>query len=145
MVALFRLSTFETPGIPWDRQRVIAELNFGELIRTWAERWEGVPNAAGLDINKEGENEESPWCYTRKLLLVILNWWEVKIAPKIAADTRKSGGQGTEENTAMDTTKTPGQQPMEMDFAVANLDLLDDVWMKDILGGGYEFFRDPYF
>ena len=141
LVALFQLSTFELAGIPWDRQRVLEELNFGDVARTLADRWDKVPVSAVLNSDFRSENDESPWTFGRRAILFLLNWWETKIAPKLS----KSADQGVEETLA-DASKTLDQQEGDtMDFAPVNLDFLDDVWMKDMLGGGFEYFREPFF
>jgi hypothetical protein len=59
LVALFRLSTFESPDVPWDRQLVRQELDLGAMAQCMADRWGAVPEAAGLDISGLGEKGSS--------------------------------------------------------------------------------------
>ena len=57
LVALYRLSTFESPDIPWDRQRVRQELDLGDIIKLIADRWEQVPAAAGIEMGSRRVGE----------------------------------------------------------------------------------------
>jgi hypothetical protein len=144
IVALFRLSTFESPDVPWDRQVIIKEFDFGDVMKTLTKRWESVPEAAGLDISLNEEIEESPWIYTRKVLLVIVNWWEVMVLPKLGVATSGSQTPNIEVNTPAGLPRDPNNPLVEpIDFAAVNLDLFDDVWMRDMLEGCQELFRDP--
>lgn len=145
LVVLFRLSIFESPDVPWDRQRVRQELDFGELVRLWALRWENVPAAAGLDTDIMGEKGEGPWSFTRKRFLILANYWDAKVAAMAAADAEKKGGQAMEDDGTLNGFGAPGQQPMDaLDFGAVSMDSLDDVWMRDMFGG-YEFPGEPYF
>ncbi|KAF2103661.1 hypothetical protein NA57DRAFT_50533 [Rhizodiscina lignyota] len=143
MVALFRLTTFESPGIPWDRQRVRREFDFGQVIRTWLERWEGAPAAAGLDASVWSNVDGPPWAATRKYLSAIINWWEAKIAPRLVTEVN---GMRVQDDTAsiVRTMYTDGSQLEPVEHADQNLEFLDDEWMRDVLGPGYDFFREPY-
>ena len=142
LVALFRLSTFESLDIPWDRPRVLQELNFGELVKEWAERWANVPIAAGLDHDFNVESDDSPWAWSRKSLLVISNWWEVKIAPKIAAEAKKR--TNIDPTAASDVFATTDQLQVDMmDFSEMGTDFMDNVWVQDVLGASYDFFNQP--
>ena len=144
MVALFRLSTFESPEVPWDRQVVLRELNFGEVMRTWAKRWEKVAELAGLDIDPADQNE-NPWHNTGKALMVIINWWEVMIAPKLVVDTYKTQTHGIVADPPDDIIRGPEHPPVEpIDFSAMNLDGLDDIWTRDILESCLEVFQDPF-
>lgn len=143
MVAICRLNTFESPGIPWDRQRTLRELNLGDVVRTWIRRWDGIPDAVGLDTNISTETDDIIWSYTRRTLLVVLNWWEENIVPKLGMDAMKPGDEGIEKITPMNIFNAPHQS--QMDAMDVNVDILDDGWMRDMLGGGYDYFRNPYF
>jgi hypothetical protein len=146
MVALFRLSTFECAGVQWDRQRVRRELDLREILRLWQERWEMVPAAAGLDIDLKSDKEDGPWVFTFRTLLVIGKWWDARVACMIAAEQQRDAGQSVHGNGTADGVEMPQQQQMEAaDFTTMNLDGWDDTWMRDILGGGYDFFKEPYF
>jgi hypothetical protein len=153
LVALYRLSTFESPDIPWDRQRVRQELDLGDIFKLMADRWEQVPPAAGIEMGfrragERGDDQWSgdPWSHTRKRVLGIGNWWEAKVATMAAADAERESGPGAEENRAVNRFGAPGQQQMEaLEFGAMNMDTLDDIWIRDLLGGGYEFNLEPYF
>ncbi|KAF2188861.1 hypothetical protein K469DRAFT_564540 [Zopfia rhizophila CBS 207.26] len=140
LVTLFRLSTFESAGVYWDRQRVRQELDFAEVLKTWLKRWRGALDATGLDI-RLNEDEASTWGFSNKILSGILNWWEVRIAPRLA---NKSENEGMEGSMPMNTSTISNQQQVEtIDLASMNLDFSDDVWMMDVLGG-YEHFGELY-
>lgn len=148
MVALFRLTTFEAPGIPWDRQKVVREFDFGQLMKTWMDRWEGIPAAAGLDTDMSSETEDGPWVHTRKLLQGIVNWFEAKIKPMLEKETRMAQGEDqplANGAPSMNGFEATEQQMEGIDFASVNLDFLDDEWTRHVLGSGYEFFREPQF
>ncbi len=148
LVALFRLSTFESPNVLWDRQRVRQELDLGEVVKLMSDRWGGVSAAAGLDTSGMGENGEDLWILTKRFM-GIGNWWEMKVAAAAAAATEaeREGGRGVavghgngNGNEVVDGLGVPGPQQMEaMDFAAMNVDFLEDVWIKDLLAGGCEF------
>jgi hypothetical protein len=144
IVALFRLSTFESPDVPWDRQIVLRELNFGEVLRIWSKRWEKVAEVAGLDIDPAGQNE-NPWNKTGKSLTVLLNWWDVMIAPKLAVDTDNTEVHDVVANPQVDIVKGLEHPLVEpSDFSTMNLDGLDDIWTKDMFEGYWEVFKDPF-
>jgi hypothetical protein len=141
LVVLFRLSTFESPNVPWDAQRIRQELNLGKLVALWAERWEGIAAAAGLETNTMNDKGEDPWSFTRKKLSAIAKWWEGKVAAISAAEAEKDGSHGVEHGT-MDGF---GEQQMDaMDFTGLSMDMFDDAWMGGLLGGRH-YSAEPYF
>ena len=144
MVALFRLSTFESPEVPWDRQIVLRELNFGEVMRISAKRWDSVAEVVGLDIDP-ADQAENPWNKTGRALMVIINWWDAMIAPKLAVNTDKTLVHDAMTNPQVDILKDLEHPPVEpSDFSAMNLDGLDDLWARDMLEGYWEVFKDPF-
>lgn len=149
LVALYRLTTFESPDVPsWDRQRVLRELNFGDLLRDWRDRWERVPRAAGLDIDLRNEldDDENPWSYCKRGLTTILHWWDIKIAPRLVNDTAKEsqpvvdhGGNSTETNPS----NADFNSLLMEDFSAVDTSFIDDAWMRDMLGGGLDYLKEP--
>jgi hypothetical protein len=141
IVALFRLSTFESPDIAWDRQRIVKEeLDFAKMVSTWQERWARVVEEAGLITESD---EEDPWRITGRTLSVMLNIWHTKILPKITSTENAVVLEGL---TSIDAASMPNLQTVDgVDFANMNLDYLDDRWINDILTGGQEYLREPYF
>ena len=139
MVALYRLSTFDSPNTPWDRQRVLQELNFGDVVKKLINAIEGIPQAIGMEIDILSETNTNVWCHTRRMLLKILGWWEATIAPKLMADAGKtSQAQGMEGHTGENVVGSSDQQQMDtMDFNLVNFDFVDDGWMRGMLGGAY--------
>lgn len=118
------------------------ELDLGDIVKLMADRWEQVPPAAGIEMGSRRVGERGdqcsgdPWSHTRKRILGIGNWWEAKVAAMTAADAERESGLRAE---------VPGQQQMEaLEFGAMNMDTLDDIWMRDLMGGGYEFNLEPY-
>jgi len=146
MVALFRLTTFESPNIPWDRRRVMREIDFGETIRTWLELWVRVPAAAGLEGDMPpGGVHEIAWKNTEKILMGILNFWEAKILPKMMMETDVVGDLNLPASDTQGGDGVLGTQQLEaLNFADMSFDVNDNGWMQDVVGSGYEFFIEPY-
>jgi hypothetical protein len=147
LVALFRLSIFESPDIPWDRRRVRQEMNFGDIVQLIVDRWEQVPEANGIEmvpgmakVTKDGVWSEPSWFHAMKRVLVVRSLWEAKVAAMTVADADRAGGLKPEESEGVNGLGEPGMQQMDgMEFGGMNVDLLDDAWIQDILGGGYDF------
>jgi len=144
IVVLFRLTTFESPNIPWDRQRVIREIDFGETIRTWLELWVRFPAAAGLeDDMPPGGVDEPAWKNTERILMGILNFWETKILPKVMMETDVVSDLNVPGSNTQGGDGVLGTQQLEaLNFADMSFD--DNGWMQDVVGSGYELFIEPY-
>jgi hypothetical protein len=154
LVALYRLSTFECPGVSWDRQLVRQEVDLGVMINLLTEKWGQVPAAAGIDTT--GPGVHNIWMLTNRMLGKIAHWWEMKVvapaaAAAAAADAEsRLGGQnltiGHENsggNEGLHGFGAQGQLPMQdIDFGATNMDLLDDVWMRDLLAGDFPYQLD---
>lgn len=145
LVALFRLSTFEAPDIPWDRQRVRHEIDLGDTIKHIVESWEQVPEVAGMDatprLGERGDGQlwEGSWVHAMKGLLLVKSCWEAKVAAMTATDAERGGGLGPEDDGAANGLGIPGLQQMDdLEFGAMNLDMLDDTWVRDMFGG-YDF------
>jgi len=146
LVALFRLSTFESPDTPWDCQRVRQELDFGEVIQLVVDRCEQVPSAVGIEMGPRRASEredglwpEGSWLHTMNKLLVVRGVWEAKIAAMAAPDAEREDGPGPEHNGTLNGFGVHGTQHMDaLDFGGLDIDMLDDNWIRDMLGGGYD-------
>jgi hypothetical protein len=134
LVALFRLSTFESPDIPWDRHRVIQELDMKEVLRLWSLRWSQVPAAAGLEESERNGGNSDVWTYTKDKLTSISAWFELKMASMSAADDERHNGRASEGSETLNGS-LPVQHQMDVDFPTINFDPLDEAWMRDMLGG----------
>ncbi|KAF1985123.1 hypothetical protein K402DRAFT_380016 [Aulographum hederae CBS 113979] len=170
LVSLFRLTTLDTPDLPaWDRQRVRREIDLGDTIKILVRNIEGVPAVLGKDSQSQTQTESSSdanrdgdldsWSFTKHRLVVILNWWESKFSATFAPDP--DGGRATvdqQENSnaavepvananAVDALVARQQQHLYgiPDYASMNTDFMDDVWMHDFLGGGYDFTKEMTF
>jgi hypothetical protein len=140
IVALFRISTFESPDIPWNRQRVRQEIDFGETVKLLAQRWSGAPKAGGLYHGAVRGKEDDVWSLTGKKFIGIKNWWDLMVADR-------QRDQDMDQNSAVPGLGATGQQQQmeEVDYAAMNMEFWDDIWIKDLLGGGNEFTSDSYF
>ncbi|KFY75166.1 hypothetical protein V499_04865 [Pseudogymnoascus sp. VKM F-103] len=135
LAALYRLTTFESADVAWCGGRVRAELDIGDVTRLLAERWDAVSRA---DWGGEGLD---PWPHATKRALGIGSWWEAKVAKLGPRDTDLASGVGAKVIEAVARQGMPVHQsvePLEFDDAV-DIDILDDPWMMDLLGGGYDF------
>lgn len=154
IVALYRLTTFECPGVSWDRQLVRQEVDLGVMINVLTERWGRVPAAAGLDTSGPGVN--NIWMLTNRMLGKIASWWEMKVvAPAAAAAAAAADAEGRCDqnltvghgnaggNEGLHGFGVQGQLPMQdIDFGGTNMDLLDDVWMRDLFAGDFPYQLD---
>ncbi|KFY10185.1 hypothetical protein V491_07780 [Pseudogymnoascus sp. VKM F-3775] len=156
IVALYRLSTFECPGVSWDRQLVREEVDLGVMISILTEKWGGVPAAAGLDTS--GPGVHNVWMLTNRMLGKVASWWEMKVvapaaaaAAAAAADAEnRLGGQDLTTvhgnaggNEGLNGFGAQGQLPMQdIDFGATNMDLWDDIWMRDLLAGDFPYQLD---
>jgi hypothetical protein len=146
LVALFRLSTFESADIPWDRQRVTQEMHFGNVIKLVVDRCEQVPSVVGIEMaprrvveREDGLWPEGSWLHVMNKLLVVGNVWEAKIAAIAAADAERGDGPPPEHNGVVNGFGVHGPQQMDaLEFGGMDMDILDDTWIRDMLGGGYE-------
>lgn len=144
IIALYRLSTFEAPGIFWDRKIIVQELSFAYVARLMAERRKQVPLASGLEIDAcfDGDKDGSlcslnPWSQSRRKAVGIAHWWEAKVAAIMGTDAEGESSVDTERNGAANGTGVPGQHPVEpFEFEGLNMDMLDDSWIMDLMGGG---------
>jgi hypothetical protein len=148
LVALFRLSTFESPNIPWDHQRIRSEeLDLGEILAIMVDRWEKVPQAAGIETcpQRVGERDEQwagdPWSHARKRIQGIKDWWQARVTATRGMDTPEN--TRAEDNGAMDELGLQGQQMEAMELGAMNMETLDDMWIRGLLGGGYDINWDP--
>jgi hypothetical protein len=136
LVALFRLSTFESPDIPWDRQRIISELDLGEVIHKWVHVFDSSPEAAGID-GSNALGQESQWEYSKKLLFTtILKWWESKVRPSIMNHEQPPNAESEQQQPAAGDldTSLPG-----IDFGDIDFDFDSELWMRDMLSSGFDF------
>ncbi|KFY03620.1 hypothetical protein O988_01359 [Pseudogymnoascus sp. VKM F-3808] len=145
IVALYRLSTFECPGVSWDRQLVRQEIDLGVMINVLTEKWGGVPAAAGLDTS--GPGVHNIWRLTNRMLKKVASWWEIKVvAPAAAAAAAADAESGCGQDLTMghgNSGGNEGLQGFDIDFgATNNMDLLDDVWMRDLLAGDFPYQLD---
>lgn len=153
LVTLYSLSTFEVAGVPWDRQRVTQELDLGDVIKLIADRWERVLPAAGIEQSSrpssQNFNEQIPddtWSNTKRKVSGISKWWETKVAAMSAADLVTRNGASVNLN-APQGTNAPGQQHANsmFEYGPADVEMLDDNWLRDLMGGGYDFNLAPHF
>jgi hypothetical protein len=146
LVALFRLSTFESPGILWDRERVRQEMDFGDIVQLIVDRWDELPEANGIEmgperveVTEDGQMSEQSWFHAMKKLLVVRNLWDVKVAAMTAVSAQGASGLGQQYNSTLNGGGELGMHQMDnLEFYGMNVDMLDDNWIRDMLGGGYD-------
>ncbi|KFY32522.1 hypothetical protein V493_00112 [Pseudogymnoascus sp. VKM F-4281 (FW-2241)] len=147
IIVLYRLSTFESPGVSWDRQLVRQEVDLGVMINVLTEKWGGAPAAAGLDTSGPVHNI---WTLTNRMLGKVATWWEIKVvAPAAAAE---AAAADVESQRGQNLTMGHGNEGLhgfgeglpiqDIDFGPTNMDLLDDVWMRDLLAGDFQYQLD---
>jgi hypothetical protein len=122
-------------------------MNFGDVVQLVVDRWEQVPEASSfemspvaVEVTEDGVFSEQSWFHAMKKILVVKNFWEAKVAAMEATDSEKAGKLMSEDNGALNGIGGPIVLQMDaMEFGGLNLDLLDDAWIKDMLGGGPDF------
>lgn len=140
LVALYRLSTFEHPDVPWDRKLVREELDLGATVRHMAECWGIVGDNQNPGPSRESDIAQDAWSFTKRRLIGIGNWWDLKVAAMKAAEAEMEEG-------VMDVGEDVGTQAQQMeglDFAPLSTEFWDDMWMRDWAMGGNEFTMDSY-
>lgn len=148
LVTLYSLSTFAAVGVPWDRQRVAQELNLGAIIKLIADRWELVLPAAGIEQGSRqslrncnnGQIPEDPWSNTKKKVSDIGKWWEAKVAAMYAADLDKRNGVSVDSSISQ-SAEQPEQQDVDnmFEYGPVDMEMVNDNWLRDLMGGGYDF------
>jgi hypothetical protein len=145
LVALFRLSTFEAPGIPWDRQYIVSQIDLGTVVRKWIQIFESSPKAAGIDVSGAC-GQDSQWEYSKRILLTtILKWWETKVRPSIMGgaeeqEQRNSDESPDAEKAGLETTNDAFDAAMDFgDMGDMNFDFNTEPWMRDLFGNGFDF------
>jgi hypothetical protein len=118
----------------------------GDITKLIVDSWEHVPRVAGIEIHRSGGEKgsergnaqlfEGSWFYAMKGLLVVRSCWDAKVAAMAAADAEREGGTGSEDNGTANEFRIPGSQQMgALDFGAMNIDMMDDSWIRDMLGG----------
>ncbi|KFY44153.1 hypothetical protein V495_03611 [Pseudogymnoascus sp. VKM F-4514 (FW-929)] len=138
LAALYRLTSFQAAGVAWCGGRVRAELDIGDVTRLLAERWDTV----SLE-DTDGECMD-PWTHATKRALGIGNWWEGMVA-KLGLRVSARDSSGVEQVGEMASGQELAEQQHieDMDFNGVDVDILDDPWMMELLGGGYDFNTEP--
>jgi hypothetical protein len=130
VVTLFRLSTFESMVIPWDTQKVRQKIDLGETLRLWAERFEAVPDETGMDPGMSSENNDSPWSHSPRAIKLIRKWWD---------------NSGVAEGNVSVGEIASQQEIDRNESSMIKMDVFDDVWMRDMMGGEFDMFKEPYY
>jgi len=131
LVALFRLSTFHCADIAWDRAQVLRELDLGEVMRLWAQRWQEAPAAAGIDTKMQSFQDQDPWTHARRKIEVIAKWWE-DMLPRISAEAGRSSAEtisvGSGNDIRFDNDMLAG-----LDLSCLNMDLFSDLGLETLV------------
>jgi len=146
VVALFRLSTFESPGVTWDREIIRQDMDLGDVLQLIVDRWDKIPQANGIEMppgrveaTGDGQMSEQSWFHAMKKLLVVRTFWEAKVAAMTAMNSQLANGVGQQYHSTDNDGELGMQQMDNLDFGGMNVDMLDDNWIRDMLGGGYDF------
>jgi hypothetical protein len=85
-----------------------------------------------------------PWTHATKRALGIGNWWEGMVA-KLGLRVSARDSSGVEQVGEMASGQELAEQQHieDMDFNGVDVDILDDPWMMELLGGGYDFNTEP--
>lgn len=137
----------------WEQLPIVAGIEIprsasgkGDITKLIVDSWENVPRVASIEIPRSGGQRagergdtqmfEGSWFYAMKGLLVVRSCWEAKVAAMTAADAEREGGPRPEDNGTANEFGIAGSQQMgALDFGAMNLDLMDDTWIRDMLGG----------
>lgn len=122
------------------------EIDLGDTVKHIVDTWEQVPLATGMEMSTRlvaerdgGQLLEGSWLYGMRGLSVVRNYWESKVAAMTTADAERNGGPELEVDGAMYDFGMAGSEQMDaLEFGATNMDILDDNWIRDILGG-YDF------
>jgi hypothetical protein len=130
MIVLFRLSTFEAPGVLWDRGMVLRELNFGDTIDAFIKRLEATPARESIPDS----NLVSPWRHIARPLAIIVKWWKTKIEPRVTTDGIYTDANRMDGRVAMNGLDSPNGQFIQplMGFPFGGIDSYNDFWVRDI-------------
>jgi hypothetical protein len=130
-VTLFRLSTFESPDVLWDRQRIISELDVSQVVRQWTQIYESAQKAAGID-DRGADGQVSPWEHSNQVFFnTILKWWDSKIRPSIMNQEHQLAEQGAQ--------RTLDASLPSVDFSDVDFNFDNELWMMDVLSNGLDF------
>ena len=112
------------------------ELDLGEMVKLMASRWEEVAAAAGQHkgrmediLDPAHDPDHGPWAYTRKKLLLVAHFWQMKLASMVQCE---EGSPITADDSDFAFAGFDQQQIEQMDFP--NMDFLNDVWMSGYSG-----------
>lgn len=111
IITLYRLSTFELPG--WDQGLARETVDLSVMVGKVITQLRQVKEAARLDVGVLDNLDV--YNVTAARLQIIKEWWDVKMAAEAVPVTLND--EGKEEMYT---------------------ELLDDAWLKDILGMGME-------
>ena len=115
-VAVCRISTFDHPE--WDLKLVRDSIDLSAILHQVVTNFVAVKATARLDPDSREDNDV--FSATSRRIKAIRDWWDAKIT----AESVDSGHLNLEET-------------------IGDMDLSDDIWLRDMLGlGDYQF--DPY-
>lgn len=113
------------------------ELDIADVTKLLAQRWDA--------LSQENRDEDGlhPWPYATKRALGIGSWWEAKVARLGPRDASIGSGGGEKLRDAVAGAGMPEQQQIQpLEFDSVDINVLDDPWMMDLLGG-YDFNIEP--
>jgi hypothetical protein len=132
IVVLFRLSTFQHQGIVWDRDKIRADLNLGDILKLWIQRWQMAPAACRI-VRVERENDI--WDYFMGKLPILADWWQEKFE-SVDGDARADDDVYSSHGVDTTLTGSYGQRQADtMDYTALSMAFSDDLFMGDFMRG----------
>lgn len=131
VIVLYRLSTFEHPD--WDVVSARETANLLFYLEQVVKKMSSVKQAAGLDTGK-GDDIDI-YSITCQKLGSIKTWWDAKLA---VDRMRGPHGASLQSDTIVDSAVSSQDAFMRID-----LNLPDDVWLRELLPGPWDYTYDP--
>ena len=116
-IILYRLSTFE--AVDWDQGIAREMLDYSLMLGEMIKRMKQVKEAAGLDVGIVEDLDV--YSLSARRFQTIKDWWDAKIA--------------------MEETPLPTNDEARDDLST---EYLDNAWLKDIMGMGWEEYQVDY-
>ena len=112
ILGLYRLTTFDDPA--WDRGLVRDTADLSLILGQLIEKFTQVKAAGGLD---SGTSEDKDlFSANARTITAIKTWWDAKVA-----------AEPNDNNVGLNET-----------LGEMNMDIFDDVWLRDMFGQGNE-------
>jgi hypothetical protein len=119
IITLYRLSIFDVAG--WDQSLAGETIDYSETLGEIVKRMKEVKGAAGLDMGRREGDGVDVFSLAAHRFQIIKDWYDAKVVAEAAP-------------------QVVSEEPREEVFS----DAMDDGWLKDILGMGWEEYQTEY-